>query len=129
MFLLIELCTLGGLYYVFDSLILLEAFIVQCVVAIYLLEYVNYIRHWGLRRGVGDKVTPQISWQSNARLSRYVLVELTRHSDHHLFANRPYQSLRSHDDAPTLPSGYFACFYLAQIPPIWKRVMSKRLPT
>jgi alkane 1-monooxygenase len=129
MFLLIELCTLVGLYFVFDSIILIEAFIVHCAVAIYLLEYVNYIRHWGLRREIEDKITPQISWQSNARLSRYVLVELTRHSDHHLFANRPYHLLRSYGDAPNLPSGYFACFYLAQIPIIWRKVMSKRLPS
>jgi len=129
LFLLMEIITLVGLYFVFESLILVEAFLVQCAVAIYLLEYVNYIRHWGLRREVNDKVTAQISWQSNARLSRYVLVELTRHCDHHLFANKPYQSLKSYDGAPTLPSGYFACFYIAQIPMIWKRVMSKRLPS
>ena len=128
LFLLIELATLGGLYYLFD-LNLVWAFLGQCAVSVYLLEYVNYIRHWGLRREVKDKVTSQISWQSNARLSRYVLVELTRHSDHHLFANRPYQSLRSYDDAPNLPSGYFACFFLAQIPMIWRIVMSKRLPS
>ena len=128
LFLLIELATLGGLYYLFD-LNLVWAFLGQCAVSVYLLEYVNYIRHWGLRREVKDKVTPQTSWQSNARLSRYVLVELTRHSDHHLFANRPYQSLRSYDDAPNLPSGYFACFFLAQIPMVWRIVMSKRLPS
>jgi len=127
LFLLIEFVTLGGLYYLSD-LNLVWAFLGQCAVSVYLLEYVNYIRHWGLRREVKDKVTSQTSWQSNARLSRYVLVELTRHSDHHLFANRPYQSLRSYDDAPNLPSGYFACFFLAQIPMIWRIVMSKRLP-
>jgi len=127
LFLLIELLTLAGLYYLF-GIGLVWAFLGQCAVAVYLLEYVNYVRHWGLRREVKDKVTSQISWQSNARLSRYVLVELTRHADHHLFANRPYQLLRSYDDAPNLPSGYFACFYLAQIPIIWKSVMSKRLP-
>ena len=127
LFLLIELFTLVGLYYLFGMGVV-WAFLGQCAVGVYLLEYVNYIRHWGLRRDVKDRVTAQTSWQSDARLSRYVLVELTRHADHHLFANRAYQSLRSHDDAPTLPSGYFACFYLAQIPLIWKRVMSRRLP-
>ena len=127
LFLSIELVTIGGLYSLFGMGVV-WAFLSQCAVAIYLLEYVNYIRHWGLRREVKDKVTSQTSWQSNARLSRYVLVELTRHTDHHLFANRPYQALRSHDDAPNLPSGYFACFYLAQIPLIWKSVMSKHLP-
>ncbi len=128
LFLLIEISTFGALYYTL-GIEVVWAFLGQCAVAIYLLEYVNYIRHWGLRREVNGKVTAQISWQSNAKLSRYVLVELTRHSDHHLFANRPYQALRSYEDAPNLPSGYFACFYLAQIPMIWKRVMSKRLPS
>ena len=127
LYLLIEISTLAALYHLLGSTIMF-AFVGQSAAAVYLLEYVNYIRHWGLRRGVKDRVTAQTSWQSDARLSRYVLVELTRHADHHLFANRAYQSLRSHDDAPTLPSGYFACFYLAQIPPIWKRVMSRRLP-
>jgi|TARA_B110000263_G_scaffold191569_2_gene169493 alkane 1-monooxygenase len=127
LFFLMEVLTLIGLYLVFDYLIL-YAFMGQCIVAIYLLEYVNYIRHWGLRREVKDRITPQTSWQSNARLSRYVLVELTRHADHHLFANRPYQSLRSYEEAPNLPTGYFGCFYLALIPPIWKRVMSRYLP-
>ena len=127
LFLLIEISTLIGLY-LFLGDRLLYAFLGQCTVAIYLLEYVNYIRHWGLRREAKDRITPQTSWQSNARLSRYVLVELTRHADHHLFANRPYQSLRSYDDAPNLPTGYFGCFYLALFPPIWKRVMSNYLP-
>ena len=127
LFLLIEISTLLVLYFLFGPLIFF-AFLGQCLVAIYLLEYVNYIRHWGLRRDAKDRITPQISWQSNARLSRYVLVELTRHADHHLFANRPYQSLRSYEDAPNLPTGYFGCFYLAILPPLWKRVMTPRLP-
>lgn len=127
LFLLIEISTLLVLYFLFGSLIFF-AFLGQCLVAIYLLEYVNYIRHWGLRRDAKDKITPQTSWQSNARLSRYVLVELTRHADHHLFANRPYQSLRSYEDAPNLPTGYFGCFYLALLPPLWKKVMTPRLP-
>jgi len=126
-FLLIELATLSSIYYLF-GLTLLLAFIGQSAVAVYLLEYVNYIRHWGLRREVDDKITSQISWQSNARLSRFVLVELTRHPDHHLFEYRPYQSLKQYEDAPTLPSGYFACFYLAQVPFIWRRVMKNRIP-
>ena len=127
LFLLIEISTLLVLYFLFGPLIFF-AFLGQCLVAIYLLEYVNYIRHWGLRREAKDRITPQTSWQSNARLSRYVLVELTRHADHHLFANRPYQSLRSYADAPNLPTGYFGCFYLAILPPLWKRVMTPRLP-
>jgi alkane 1-monooxygenase len=103
-------------------------FAAQSLVAIELLEYVNYVRHWGLRRQPGERVAAHHSWQSDARLSRWVLVELTRHPEHHLTASRPYHQLRSLPDAPQLPTGYFGCFWLALLPPVWKRVMMPRLP-
>lgn len=103
-------------------------FVAQSLIAIFLLEYVNYIRHWGLRRQPGERIEPWHAWQSDARLSRWVLVELTRHPEHHLTASRPFHQLRSLPDAPQLPTGYFGCFWLALLPPIWKRVMTPRLP-
>lgn len=126
-FVVIEALTLIVLYLLF-GLEGLYAFGINCAIAIITLEYVNYIRHWGLRRDKNTKIGPEHSWQSNQRFSRYVLIELTRHPDHHLISSRPYQSLQSHEDAPTLPSGYFATFFLAAIPPLWKYVMTKRLP-
>lgn len=126
-FVVIEVVTLVGIYLLF-GLEGLYAFGFNCIIAIITLEYVNYIRHWGLRRDPGTKIGPEHSWQSNQRFSRYVLIELTRHPDHHIVSSRPYQSLQSHGEAPTLPSGYFATFFLAAVPPLWKRVMKKRLP-
>ena len=56
-----------------------------------------------------------------------MLFHLQRHSDHHAHPLRRYQSLRQFDQLPQLPSGYFGMFVLAYIPPLWFRVMDKRL--
>jgi len=56
-----------------------------------------------------------------------VLFHLQRHSDHHADASRRYQSLRAYPEAPQLPSGYFGMFPLAYAPPLWFRVMDRRL--
>jgi len=76
-----------------------------------LLETVNYIEHYGLRRKKIDgeyyeKVMPVHSWNSNHPIGRIMLFELTRHSDHHYMANRKYQVLRHFDHSPQMPTGY-----------------------
>lgn len=123
---LIEIATCLAIYMIGKTFLI--AFLLNSLGAIFLLEYVNYIRHWGLTRKEGERISVEHSWQSNYRLSRYILVELTRHPDHHFTASRPYQALKSYDDAPTLPSGYFVCFLLAMNPFMWKWIMKKRLP-
>lgn len=99
------------------------------LIAIMTLEYVNYIRHWGLRREDGSrKFEEQHAWNTEARWSRWSLIELTRHSDHHLQASVPFWKLRPYPDAPALPSGYYACWWPCLIPPIWRRMMRGRAP-
>ena len=97
-------------------------------VSIFMLEYVNYIQHHGLRREVGEKQTHMHSWQSEARWSRWTLLELPRHPAHHLKASTPYWQLQPYEGAPTLPIGYYGCFWPCTIPPLWKRWMRKRIP-
>ena len=104
------------------------AWIIQSFVAIFLLEYVNYIRHYGLRRKENERLQRSHSWQSEARWSRWTLLELTRHSHHHMEANKPFWELISWDDAPHLPAGYYACFWPCMIPPIWRNWMKKHIP-
>ncbi len=98
------------------------------LLAILLLEFVNYIRHWGLRRDPTERVAVADSWQSNARWSRWTLIELTRHADHHYLASREYWKLKFYEESPSLPGGYYACFYLALCPPFWRRIAGRRLP-
>jgi alkane 1-monooxygenase len=98
-------------------------------IAILTLEYVNYIRHWGLRRGGDERQTEIHSWNTEARWSRWSLLELTRHSGHHLRASTPFWQLRPYPAAPELPGGYYACWWPCLIPSIWKRWVGKRIPT
>lgn len=93
-----------------------------------LLETVNYVEHYGLRRaqrpdGRYDRVTPLHSWTSDRAIGRVLLFELTRHADHHANAGRPYPVLRHFEAAPELPQGYPAMILLALIPPLWFKVM------
>jgi alkane 1-monooxygenase len=106
----------------------LVAFLYQAGVSIFLLEFVNYIRHYGLSRGVDERQTEMHSWQSEKRWSRWTLLELTRHPAHHLKASKPFWQLQPYDDAPTLPSGYFGVFWPCLIPPLWHRWMKPRIP-
>jgi len=80
--------------------------LLQSLVAIRLLEAVNYFEHWGLVRS-GRRVTPVDSWDTDSWFTLYTLVGLSRHADHHAWASRPYPQLRHWEESPKLPSGYF----------------------
>lgn len=126
LFLLAQIVSWFCMYFVFGRAVL-AAWLIQSLFSIFLLEFVNYIRHWGLRRVPGEKVQAWHSWQSEQRWSRWTLVELTRHSDHHMIASREYWKLQGYAEGPRLPGGYYVCFYLALIPPLWRSVMQKRI--
>lgn len=103
-------------------------FVVQSVIAIVLLEIVNYIQHYGLRRrlmpdGRYERTTMHHSWNAPYRLSNWFLFNLQRHSDHHAHADRRYGLLRHFDDSPQLPTGYGGMVLLALVPPLWRHVM------
>ena len=107
-------------------------FIVAALIGILLLETINYIEHYGLSRARLDdsryeRVTPAHSWNSNHMLGRITLFELSRHSDHHFRASRKYPILRHHENSPQMPTGYPGMMLLASAPPLWFRVMHRRL--
>lgn len=102
------------------------------VVGFLLLETINYVEHYGLRRrlldsGRPEPVGPQHSWNSDHEVGRILLYELTRHSDHHFKATRKYQILRHLDESPQLPYGYPTSIVLAMLPPLWFAVMNPLL--
>jgi alkane 1-monooxygenase len=104
------------------------AFIAAATFGFLLLETVNYIEHYGLRRKKIDgeyyeKVMPIHSWNSDHPIGRLMLFELTRHSDHHYIASRKYQVLRHFDQSPQMPTGYPGMMVLSLFPPLWFKVM------
>ncbi len=103
------------------------------VVGFSLLEIINYLEHYGLRRqqkksGRYEVVREVHSWNSNHALGRILLYELTRHSDHHYRASKKYQLLDYHDISPQLPYGYPTMMVIALLPPLWFHLVNKRVP-
>lgn len=130
-FLLIQLAMVLLIYFIFGYMVVFY-FTGAALFGIFLLETVNYIEHYGLRRkktgeNVYERVMPIHSWNSNHPLGRIMLFELSRHSDHHYMASRKYQVLRNFDTSPQLPTGYPGMMLLALLPPLWFKVMHKKI--
>ncbi|NDE00209.1 MAG: alkane 1-monooxygenase [Gammaproteobacteria bacterium] len=108
----------------------------QSLVAISLLEIINYVEHYGLlrrtltegaRAGQPERVDITHSWNSSYAFTNLLLFQLQRHSDHHAHATRRYPLLRHFDESPQLPAGYATMVVLAALPPLWRRVMDPRV--
>lgn len=109
-------------------------FIFQGFIAIWQLELVSYVEHYGLtRKHLGDgkyeHVAPRHSWNASQKASNWLLINLQRHSDHHYKPNRPFPLLQNHteEDAPQLPYGYPTMTMLAMIPNVFRRMMNPRV--
>lgn len=111
---------------------MLVFWIVQSAFAVWLLETVNYIEHYGLQRRTGADGRPEPfaaghAWNTDTLLGNSLLVNLQRHSDHHVHGWKPYAGLEALP-APQLPTGYAGCLLLAALPPVWFAVMHRRAP-
>ena len=106
--------------------------VVHNLVAWWQLTSANYVEHYGLLRERGpdgryEPPKPHHSWNTNHLVTNLATFHLQRHSDHHAYPSRRYQSLRHFEDLPQLPSGYFGMFPLSYLPWLWFRVMDPRL--
>ena len=129
---ILQISYLAIIFIWFGPNVLLFAFLAG-IGGFILLETVNYIEHYGLLRlkkssGRYERVREIHSWNSNHVVGRIVLYELTRHSDHHYKSSKKYQILDCHDESPQMPFGYPTSMVLALFPPLWFRVMNKRVP-
>lgn len=107
---------------------------VQAFMAIFQLEAVNYVEHYGLQRrllanGRFERVQPHHSWNAAQRFSNWLLINLQRHSDHHHRPDRRFPLLQHHSwtTAPQLPASYSLMIALATNPPLWFHVMDRRV--
>ncbi len=112
----------------------LALFLWQALVAVWQLELVNYVEHYGLTRehlgnGRYEHVKPRHSWNAAHKATNWLLINLQRHSDHHYKPARRFPLLRNYaeDEAPQLPYGYPIMTMAAMVPPLWRRVMNRRV--
>ncbi|MUL49185.1 alkane 1-monooxygenase [Mycobacterium sp. CBMA293] len=104
----------------------------QALIGIFLLEAMNYLSHYGLRRhklpsGRYERLRASHSWNSNTVIMNVFLLHLQRHSDHHADPSHRYQGIRHAEDAPQLPGNYVAMLVLSLFPMLWRRVMDPRV--
>ncbi len=92
----------------------------------------DYVQHYGLTRacdahGKYVPVAAKHSWNSPHWFSSAMLLNATRHSDHHAHPARHYPALTIPDDAPMLPRPLPLMASVALIPPLWRKIMDPRV--
>jgi alkane 1-monooxygenase len=108
-------------------------FFAQGLIAILLLETINYVEHYGLKRretapGVYERYGAAHAWDSRFRFSNWLLFNLPNHANHHLHPGRRHDELVYEAGAPRLPMGYSLAVVVAIVPPLWFRFVDPHLP-
>jgi alkane 1-monooxygenase len=108
-------------------------YIAMCLYAQMQILMSDYVQHYGLRRAVLpdgrlEPVGPRHSWNAAHRFSSALTLNAPRHSDHHISPARLYPDLRLNpDDMPCLPYSLPIMAALSLAPPIWRRIMDRRV--
>jgi alkane 1-monooxygenase len=102
------------------------------VVAQTTVASIDYVEHWGLQRqirqGKPERMGPQHTWDCANRVSDLLFFHLPRHAAHHLQPSLDCNGLSHTPDAPQMPTGYAGMSLLSLVWPLYRRVMTPRLP-
>jgi alkane 1-monooxygenase len=104
-----------------------------CVYAQLQLLLSDYVQHYGLRRarradGSWAPVGPAHSWNAPHGFTSGLMLNAPRHSDHHAHPGRAYPGLRlDREMMPMLPHALPVMAVIALVPPLWRRVMDRRV--
>ncbi len=132
LFQVVQLLILIILWYLYgiDALLF---FMGQSFVAIVLHQQVNYMQHYGLTRndneGVREKMHAHHTWSIPGNCRIVDLFQVQNHADHHLHASCSYEKLIARDESPRLPANYATMMVVSLIPPLWFKLIHKRLPS
>ncbi|MEM6303554.1 MAG: alkane 1-monooxygenase [Pseudomonadota bacterium] len=93
----------------------------------------DYVQHYGLRRkmtarGVPEPVGPEHSWNAPKWYSSAMMLNAPRHSDHHMRPAKAYPALTvTPQTMPILPHSLPVMAVIALVPPLWRRMMDRRV--
>ncbi len=123
---------LGGMLFIAGGWRSLVFATVTAAVAQLLVASIDYVEHWGLERqridGKIERMGPQHTWDCANRVSDALLFNLPRHSAHHLEPSLVCNALARTPASPQMPTGYAGMSLLAAVPPLYRRIMTPRLP-
>ena len=105
----------------------------QAALAVLLVGAVDYMEHWGLVRTPDAQGRPQRLgaahvWDCHNAVSDALLFNLPRHAHHHMQPWHEADTLQHTPESPQMPTGYAGMVMLTLVPPLWRRVMTPRLP-
>lgn len=105
----------------------LQAGLAQALVAT-----IDYVEHWGLQRRIVDGKPERMNanhiWDCANGVSDALLFNLPRHASHHLTPSLSCDDLYRVPKSPQMPTGYAGMVLLAIVPPLYKKIMTPRLP-
>ncbi len=93
----------------------------------------DYVQHYGLERriladGKPEKMGPQHSWNAPHWYSSAMMLNAPRHSAHHMQPAKPFPALDlTRGEMPILPQSLPVMAVIALVPPLWRRLMDKRV--
>jgi alkane 1-monooxygenase len=103
-------------------------FLIQGFMAYMLYELINYIQHYGLvRKSEKSPITQAHSWNCYYKYTNYILYMLPLHSLHHLPKSERQKALNDLKAGPKMPYLYFVMISIAMIPPLWFKIINKRI--
>jgi alkane 1-monooxygenase len=121
-----------GMFFAFFGCAGVAFLAIQGVAAVFTLEAMNYVQHYGLQRCVAEDgsygpVGDSHSWDTNHPVTNLLMLNLGYHSNHHLCAAKSLGEHGIPEGPQLLPFGYFALWWIAVWPPLWRRVMDHRV--
>ena len=115
----------------FDGLL---AYLLLCAHAQVQMLLADYVQHYGLLRrkmpsGALEPAGARHSWDAPHPFSAMAMLNAPRHADHHAHPARRWPELRLSPEgrAPLLPYSLPVMAAIALVPPLWRRVMDRRL--
>ena len=127
----LQIALMTTIFFMLDLSALLF-FVLQSLVAIMLLHIINYLQHYGLMRqltneGRYEKLNTHHAWNTGRNNTSLNLFQLENHADHHMHPGKSFEKLEHTHDSPAHPAGYSFMVLLSLIPPLWFKIMNKKI--
>ena len=103
------------------------AVLFSAMISSIIIELFNYIAHYGLVRIEGTRIAARHSWNSYRTITTSAMLNLPRHSHHHLQPRDAYWALEPQQDGPVLPFGSGIMALAAMFPPVYFSIMQPHL--
>ncbi len=120
-----------SIYLAFGGRVLLTYWLI-CFMAISLKEIVNYLSHYGLNRvrnsqGRLESIKNSHSWESNNKVTNWFIFNAGKHCHHHRRPSAHHDDLKLCHEKDYLPYGLPMMALIALVPPLYFKMMNKKL--